>query len=57
MTNEMMNVKNFNAKSKISRIMCTVGGLGRHVGRYILSTDYRSTVDRLSVDSRPTIGR
>ena len=32
--------------------MCTIGGLNRPtIGR--LSTDYRSTVDRQSVDSRP----
>ena len=50
--------------------MCTIGGLGRHIGRQSTdisvdyrstigrqSTDNRSTVDRLSVDSRPTIGR
>ena len=30
--------------------MCTIGGLGRHIGRYI---GRRSTIDRLSVDSRP----
>ena len=41
------------------RIMCTTGGLGRHIGRYIgrLSTDYRSTIGRQltdrSADSRP----
>ena len=46
--------------------MCTISGLGQHIGRFIgrLSTDYRSTigqqltdyrltVDQLSVDSRP----
>ena len=38
-----------------SWIMCTIGGLGRHIGRQStdISVDYRSTIDRLSVDSRP----
>ena len=40
---------------EISWIMCTIGGLGRHIGRQ--STDYRSTIDRLSVDSRPIVDR
>ena len=50
--------------------MCTIGGLGRHIGRQStdisvdyrstigrLSVDYRSTIDRLSVDSRPIVDR
>ena len=39
--------------------MCTIGGLGRHVGRQSTDTsvDYRSTIGRLSVDYRPTIDR
>ena len=49
--------------SQNGRILCTLGGLGRYIGR--LSTDisvdyrpiYRSTVGRLSVDYRSTIGR
>ena len=42
-----------------ARIMCTVGGLGRHIGRYIgrLWTDYRSTIDRLQVDYRSIVDR
>ena len=34
--------------SKSSRIMCTIGGLARYIGRYIgrLSTDYRPLVSR-----------
>ena len=42
-----------------SWIMCTIGGLGRHIGRQSvdISVDYRSTIGRLSVDNRPTIGR
>ena len=45
----------------IFRIMCTIGGLGRHIGRYIgryigrLSTHYRSTIGRQSTDYRSTI--
>ena len=43
----------------IFRIMCSIGGLGRHIGRYIgrLSTDHRSTIGRQSTDYRSTIGR
>ena len=39
--------------------MCTIGGLGRHIGRLSpdISVDYRSTIGRRSVDNRPTIGR
>ena len=39
--------------------MCTIGGLGRHIDRYIgrLSVDHRSAIDRLSVDSRSTVDR
>ena len=39
--------------------MCTIGGLGRHIGRQStdISVDYRSTIGRLSTDYRPTIGR
>ena len=45
------------------RIMCTIGGLGRHIGRQstdisvYISADYRSTVDRQSTDSRPKVDR
>ena len=41
--------------------MCTIGGLGRYVDRYIdrLSVDYRpiyrSIVGRLSTDGRPIV--
>ena len=40
-------------------IMCTIGGLGQHIGRNIgrLSTDYRSAIGRLSVDYRPKVDR
>ena len=39
--------------------MCTIGGLGRHIGRQStdISVDYRSATDRLSVDSRPIVNR
>ena len=39
--------------------MCTIGELGRHIGRLSpdISDDYRSTIGRRSVDNRPTIGR
>ena len=39
--------------------MCTIDGLGRHIGRLSpdISVDYRSTIGRLSVDYRSTIGR
>ena len=35
--------------------MCSIGGHGRHIGRQStdISVDYRSAIDRLSVDSRP----
>ena len=45
------------------RIMCTLGGLGRHIGRYIgryigrLSTDYKSTIGRQSTDYRSIVDR
>ena len=54
----------------LSRIMCTIGGLGRHIGRQSTdisvdyrstigrqSTDYRLIVDRLSTDSQPMVNR
>ena len=34
-------------------IMCTIGGLGRYIGRYAS----QSTVGRLSTDCRPMVGR
>ena len=36
----------------VSRIMCTIGGLGRHIGRQSTDTsvDYRSTIGRQSTD-------
>ena len=39
--------------------MCTIGGLGRHIGRQStdISVDYQPTIDRLSVDSRPIVDR
>ena len=39
--------------------MCTIGGLGRHIGRQStdISVDYRSAIDRLSVDSQPIVDR
>ena len=45
--------------SQVFRIMCTTGGLGRHIGRQWtdISVDYRSTIGRLSVDCRSAIGR
>ena len=44
---------------KSSRIMCTIGGLGRHIGRQStdISVDYRSTIGRQSTDYRLTVGR
>ena len=40
-------------------IMCTIGGLGRYIGRQStdISVDYWSTVGRLSTDYQPIIGR
>ena len=42
----------------IHGIMCTIGGLGGHIGRYIgwLSTDYRLTIGRQSTDYRSVVG-
>ena len=39
--------------------MCTIGGLGRHIGPQStdISVDYRSAIDRLSVVNRPTVDR
>ena len=43
--------------------MCTIRDLDRYIGRYIdryngqLTTDYRLTVDPLSIAYRPTIDR
>ena len=46
------NQKNF---LQMFRIMCTIGGLGRYIGRYIgrLSTDYRALVGQQSTNCRP----
>ena len=39
--------------------MCTIGGLGRHIGRQStdILVDYRSAIDRLLVESRPIFDR
>ena len=44
---------------KLKRIMCTIGGLGRHIGRYIgrLSTDYRPAIGRQSTDYQSIVNR
>ena len=57
--------REFHSKAplKPKRIMCTLNGLGRHIGWYIgryigrLSTDYRSTIGRQSVDYRSIVDR
>ena len=68
--NILRRLRHYSRQWENKGIMCTIGGLGRHIGRQSTdisvdyrstigrqSTDYRSTVDRLSVDCRPTIGR
>ena len=48
---------------KLKRIMCTIGGLGRHIGQYIgryigrLSTDYRPTISPQSTDYQSIVNR
>ena len=44
---------------KRNGIMCTIGGLGRHIGRQStdISVDYRSTIGRQSTDYRSIVDR
>ena len=52
-------LSNILSPSIVQGIMCTMGGLGRHIGRQStdILVDYRSTIGRLSVDNRPVDSR
>ena len=55
----IMNIGNELYSGLSSRIMCTIGGLGRHIGRQStdISVDYRPTIDRLSTAYRSIVDR